>query len=52
MDTKGKEYENVGVPVDYELNYDRDRQSFFRYIVNNLEKDKKEILEAIKFLEE
>ena len=40
-------YENIGIPVDYDLNYSRDRQTFFRYVVNNLEEDKQNILKAI-----
>ena len=49
-DTKGKFYENAGIPVDYELNYPRGRQRFFGYIVDNLEKDKQTILKAIEEL--
>ncbi len=51
MDNQGRQYENVGVPVDFELNYPRDRQSFFRQIANNLEADKQQVLSAIKALE-
>jgi hypothetical protein len=29
QDNQGKCYENIGVPVDYELGYPDDRQSFF-----------------------
>ncbi len=52
MDNNGKSYENIGVPVDYELNYSKDRQTFFRSIVNDLEADKQNILKAISALEE
>jgi C-terminal processing protease CtpA/Prc len=45
-------YENIGVPVNYELNYPNDRQTFFRSVVNNLEADKQTILKAISKLEE
>lgn len=49
-DTKGTIYENKGIPVDYELNYPRERQPFFRAVAKDLEKDKKEILTAIENL--
>ncbi len=51
-DLQGNCYENIGVPVDYDLNYPRERQPFFRSVVNDLEKDKQDILQAIKMLEE
>ena len=44
-------YENIGIPVDFELNYPNDRQIFFRSVANNLEKDKQEILKAIEKLQ-
>lgn len=47
MDVKGNFYENIGVPVDYELNYPEDRQTFFRSVADNLEGDKQLILKAI-----
>ncbi|MCX8210810.1 MAG: S41 family peptidase [Lewinella sp.] len=47
LDNQGKCYENIGVPVDYELNYPTDRQSFFRGVVSDLENDKRQLLEAI-----
>ena len=50
MDNSGKQYENVGIPVDYDLNYSFDRQTFFRSVVNDLEADKRNILEAIDAL--
>lgn len=43
-------YENIGVPVNYELNYPNDRQAFFRNVANDLEKDKKNVLSAINEL--
>jgi carboxyl-terminal processing protease len=52
MDNKGKSYENIGVPVDYNLNYSNERQTFFRSVVNDLEADKQNILNAISKLEE
>ncbi|MDC8003959.1 S41 family peptidase [Aureisphaera galaxeae] len=48
MDTKNNSYENVGVPVDYEIPFPKDRQSFFRSVANDLEEDKKRILKAIR----
>ena len=36
--------------MDYELNYPRERQPFFRAVAKDLEKDKKEILTAIESL--
>jgi C-terminal processing protease CtpA/Prc len=49
-DLKGNIYENTGIPVDYELNYPADRQTFFRSIADNLEGDKTLILQAIEDL--
>lgn len=49
-DNSGKFYENVGIPVDYELNYSRDRQAFFRSVINDLAKDKQDILHAVQQL--
>lgn len=51
MDNHGNNYENRGIPVDFDLNYPADRQTFFRSVVNDLETDKKDILKAIKMLE-
>ena len=51
MDNNGKCYENIGVPVNYELNYPNDRQTFFRSVANDLEKDKEKILSAINKLQ-
>ncbi|SDE75687.1 S41 family peptidase [Cellulophaga baltica] len=50
-DNNDKCYENIGVPVHYELNYPDDRQTFFRSIANDLEKDKRKILNAINELQ-
>lgn len=50
-DNNDKCYENIGVPVHYELNYPNDRQTFFRSIANDLEKDKRNILNAINVLQ-
>ena len=52
MDNQGKFYENVGVPVDYTINYSKDRQTFFRSVANDLEADKRSILRAINSLKE
>jgi len=45
-DNNDKYYENIGVPVNYKLNYSNERQTLFRSIANNLEKVKKNILNA------
>ena len=50
MDNKGNYYENIGIPVHYELNYPKHRQDFFRSVVSDLEADKRNILEAIDAL--
>lgn len=50
MDIHGNNYENKGIPVDYELNYPKDRQTFFRSVVNDLDADKHQILRAIDIL--
>ena len=52
MDNNGKSYENIGVPIDYNLDYSNERQTFFRSVVNDLEADKQNILKAISKLEE
>lgn len=49
-DINDKCYENIGIPVDFELNYPDDRQSFFRSVAEDLEKDKQNILHAIEKL--
>ncbi|MCF6350450.1 MAG: S41 family peptidase [Flavobacteriaceae bacterium] len=50
-DNNDRYYENIGVPVDFELDYPEDRQTFFRSVANDLEKDKRNILKAIKKLQ-
>lgn len=50
MDNNGKNYENIGIPVDFELHYPEDRQTFFRSIANDLETDKQNIIDAINKL--
>jgi len=40
-------YENEGIPVDIDLNYPADRQSFFRQVANDLEQDKQVVLSTI-----
>ncbi|MGD1946755.1 MAG: S41 family peptidase [Croceivirga sp.] len=52
MDNNGKCYENIGIPVDYDLNYLNERQPFFRSVVGDLEADKNDILKAITDLKE
>ena len=52
MDNNGNNYENIGIPVDYEMYYPKDRQTFFRSIADDLEADKMKILQAIKNVEE
>ena len=51
MDLQNRIFENTGVPVDYSLDYPRARQPFFRSVVRDLEKDKRDILNAIQKLE-
>jgi C-terminal processing protease CtpA/Prc len=51
MDNEGNNYENKGIPVDYDLNYPKDRQTFFRSVANDLEADKQNILQAISSIE-
>jgi len=50
-DVNGKCYENIGIPVDLQLDYPEDRQSFFRSVVAHLERDKQDILNAISALQ-
>ncbi len=40
-------YENIGVPVDIDMHYAKDRQAFFKSIANDLDKDKQLVLEAV-----
>jgi C-terminal processing protease CtpA/Prc len=49
-DKNDKYYENIGIPVDYELNYPEERQKFFRSVAEDLEKDKQSVLNAIRKL--
>ena len=49
-DNNGKYYENIGIPVDFELNYPEDRQTFFRSVAEDLKKDKQDVLNAIRKL--
>jgi hypothetical protein len=49
-DNNGTCYENIGIPVNFELNYPKDRQTFFRRVADDLENDKKDILNAINEL--
>jgi len=51
-DMNDKCYENIGIPVDYELNYPEDRQTFFNSVANDLETDKMNILDAVKKIDE
>ena len=51
-DINDKFYENIGIPVDVELNYPEDRQTFFRSVAEGLEKDKRNILNAIEKLKD
>lgn len=50
MDNDGNSYENIRVPVDYKLDYPRDRQTFFRFVADDLERDKRNILRTIEKL--
>lgn len=50
MDNNGKFYENIGIPPNYEIDYSRDRQTFFKSVIGDLDADKKNILAAIKEL--
>jgi len=47
-DLKGNCYESIGIPVDYELGYPEDRQTFFRLVANDLAGDKAKVLQAIE----
>ena len=50
-DNNDKFYENIGIPVDFELNYPENRQTFFRSVANDLKKDKADILKVINELQ-
>ena len=45
---QGRNFENTGVPVDYDMHYMRERQPFFRYIAEHLEQDTAQILKFIQ----
>jgi hypothetical protein len=49
-DNNDRFYENIGIPVDFELNYPNDRQTFFRSVAEDLKKDKQDVLNAIRKL--
>ena len=51
LDVGGKSYENLGVPVDYKLNYPKGRQTFFRSIISDVKGDQKMVLQAIEALQ-
>lgn len=48
---QGNCYENIGAPVDYKLDYPKDRQDFFRSVVDDFETDKQNILNAVSMLQ-
>jgi hypothetical protein len=50
LDMQGKCYENIGVPLDFELGCPTDRQTFFRSVLSDLANDKRQILPAIEKL--
>lgn len=52
MDNQGNNYENKGIPVDYELGYSQDRQTFVSRVADDLAGDKQQILGAIEKLSE
>ncbi|WP_422860888.1 S41 family peptidase [Flagellimonas sp. S174] len=47
----GQMYENKGIPVDIEIPYPKDRQIFFRGVLDSLIRDKESILQVIKHFE-
>jgi carboxyl-terminal processing protease len=47
FDNNGVCYENIGVPVNHEMNYPEDRQAFFRWVADNHALDKQNILRLI-----
>lgn len=51
FDGDGVCYENTGVPVNYEMNYPEDRQTFFRWVADNVTLDKQNILRIINEFE-
>ena len=50
-DINGICHENQGVPPNYEIEYSRERQPFFRKVAADLDQDKKQVLNAIDELE-
>jgi carboxyl-terminal processing protease len=51
LDNNGVCYENTGVPVNYEMNYPEDRQTFFRWVAENVTLDKQNILRIVNEFE-
>lgn len=51
LDNNGVCYENTGVPVNYEMNYPEDRQTFFRWVADNVTLDKQNILRIVNEFE-
>ena len=52
MDTKGVLYENKGIPVDYNLDYPRDRQEFFRLVAEAPDADLEAVRAALEKLQQ
>ena len=50
LNIQGMNFKSKGIPVDYELNYPSDRQTFFRLVVDDLEADRTKVLKAINDL--
>lgn len=48
LDTKGTNYENIGIPPSISLNYPNDIQDFYRSLVADLEGDKQRILNEVR----
>lgn len=51
FDNNGVCYENTGVPANYKMNYHEDRQTFFRWVADNVTLDKQNILKIINEFE-
>ena len=47
LDTKGVNYENIGIPPSIALNYPMKRQDFFRSLANDLNTDKQKIIQEV-----
>ena len=47
---EGEYFENRGIPVEYEIDYPEDRQEFFKSVLDNIELDEVQILQAISEL--